>query len=61
VTVSVRVGANGQSCSAGIASNEMSSSNVGACVTGFFRGTNFPAPKGGCVDVNIPINFVPRQ
>jgi hypothetical protein len=61
VTVSVRVGSNGQVCSAGIASNEMSSSQVGSCVTGYFRGANFPAPKGGCIDVNIPINFVPRQ
>jgi len=61
VTVAVRVGANGQVCSAGIASNEMSSPNVANCVGGYFRGANFPAPKGGCVDVNIPINFVPRQ
>jgi hypothetical protein len=61
VTVSVRVGANGQACSANIASNEMGSSSVASCVAGFFRGASFPAPKGGCVDVNIPINFVPRQ
>jgi hypothetical protein len=61
VTVSVRVGANGQACSAGIANNEMGSSSVAQCVLGFFRGANFPTPKGGCVDVNIPINFVPRQ
>ena len=61
VTVAVRVGANGQVCSAGIASNEMSSQQVAQCVTGYFRGANFPSPKGGCVDVNIPINFVPRQ
>ena len=61
VTVSVRVGANGQVCSAGIASNEMGSPNVATCVAGYFRGANFPSPKGGCVDTNIPINFVPRQ
>ena len=61
VTVAVRVGANGQVCSAGIASNEMSSAQVASCVTGYFRGASFPAPRGGCVDVNIPINFVPRQ
>lgn len=61
VTVSVRVGSNGQVCNAGIASNEMSSPQVGSCVTGYFRGANFPPPRGGCVDVNIPINFVPRQ
>ena len=61
VTVAVRIGANGQVCSAGIAANEMSSQQVAQCVSGYFRGANFPAPKGGCVDVNIPINFVPRQ
>lgn len=61
VTVAVRIGANGQVCSAGIASNEMSSPQVASCVSGYFRGTSFPSPKGGCVDVNIPINFVPRQ
>jgi hypothetical protein len=61
VTVAVRIGANGQTCSAGIASNEMSSPQVASCVSGYFRGANFPSPKGGCVDVNIPINFVPRQ
>jgi hypothetical protein len=61
VTVAVRIGSNGQVCSAGVASNEMSSTQVASCVTGYFRGANFPAPRGGCVDVNIPINFVPRQ
>ena len=61
ITVAVRVGSNGQACSASIASNDMGSSQVASCVTGYFRGVNFPAPKGGCVDVNIPINFVPRQ
>lgn len=61
ITLSVRVGSNGQTCSAGIASNEMGSSNVATCVANQFRGATFPAPKGGCVDLNIPINFVPRQ
>jgi hypothetical protein len=61
VTVAVRIGATGTVCSAGIASNEMSSAQVANCVSGYFRGNTFPAPRGGCVDVNIPINFVPRQ
>ncbi|MBX3208627.1 MAG: AgmX/PglI C-terminal domain-containing protein [Labilithrix sp.] len=61
VTVAVRIGANGQVCTAGIASNEMSSQQVAQCVSNSFRNANFPSPKGGCVDVNIPINFVPRQ
>lgn len=61
ITMAVRVGANGQVCSANAASNEMSSPNVATCVTGYFRGASMPTPKGGCIDVNIPINFVPRQ
>jgi hypothetical protein len=62
VSIAVRIGSNGQGCSAGVASNEMSSApGVANCVAGYFRGQAFPSPKGGCVDVNIPINFVPRQ
>jgi hypothetical protein len=61
MSISVRVGSAGGVCSANIASNDMGSSNVGACVLNYFRGANFPPPKGGCADINIPINFVPRQ
>jgi len=61
VSIAIRVGANGQVCSAAVASNEMGSPNVANCVAGYFRGANFPPPKGGCADMNIPINFVPRQ
>ena len=61
VSISVRVGALGQVCSAGVANNELATPSVAKCVAGYFRGQSFPAPSGGCVDVNIPINFVPRQ
>jgi hypothetical protein len=62
VSIAVRIGSNGQACSAAVASNELTSApSVASCVTGYFRGQAFPAPRGGCVDVNIPINFVPRQ
>lgn len=62
VSIAVRIGANGTACSAGVASNELSSApGVASCVVNYFRGQAFPPPKGGCVDVNIPINFVPRQ
>jgi hypothetical protein len=62
VSIAVRIGANGQACSAGVASNDLASApSVANCVVGYFRGQAFPPPKGGCVDVNIPINFVPRQ
>ena len=62
VSIQVRVGANGGVCSAGIASNDMGTPNVANCVVNnYFRGANFPAPKGGCADIKVPINFVPRQ
>lgn len=63
ITIAVRVGSNGASCPNGVsvASNEMGSPTVAQCVAGYFRGANFSAPQGGCADINIPINFVPRQ
>ncbi len=61
VSIAVRVGANGSVCSAGVASNDMGSPTVANCVAGYFRSGSFPSPKGGCVDVNVPLNFVPRQ
>jgi len=61
ISVQVRVGAQGGVCSAAVASNEMGSPAVANCVVNYFRGANFPPPKGGCADINIPINFVPRQ
>jgi hypothetical protein len=62
ISVAVRIGANGTTCSAGVASNELASAPaVAACVVSNFRSGTFPAPKGGCIDVNVPINFVPRQ
>jgi len=62
ISIAVRIGANGTACTAGVASNELTSApGVANCVVNNFRGQAFPSPKGGCVDVNIPINFVPRQ
>jgi hypothetical protein len=62
VSIAVRIGSNGQACSAGVASNDLAGApGVANCVVNYFRGQSFPTPKGGCVDVNIPINFVPRQ
>lgn len=60
VVISVRVGATGQTCSAKVASNELANPAVAQCAASLFRDVTFPAPRGGCADVNIPINFVPR-
>ena len=60
ISISVRVASNGQVCSASVASNDMGSAAVAQCVANKFRQTGlFPAPKGGCIDATVPMNFVP--
>jgi outer membrane biosynthesis protein TonB len=61
LVVSVRVGPKGQVCSTGIASNTLGDSGVASCVVQIFRLARFPAPKGGCVDTHVPMNFVPKN
>jgi hypothetical protein len=58
VSLSVRIGPGGNVCSAGVASNDMSSPAVANCAANMFRASSFPAPHGGCVDVAVPISFV---
>lgn len=59
MSVTVRIGNQGQICSANVGQNDLPA--LTNCVLNSFRGQNVPAPRGGCVDVAIPINFVPRQ
>ena len=61
LTVSVRVDPQGNVCSASITQDAVRSPEVSNCVTGMFRSAKFPPPTGGCMDVNIPLNFTPRE
>lgn len=58
--VSVRIGPNGTVCSANLTQNDLDP-GVGNCVLGIFRSSTFPAPKGGCVDANVPLRFEPKK
>jgi len=60
MALSVRVGSGGQVCSAAVTGDELGEVAVTACVTNLFRAGRFPAPDGGCVDVSVPMNFVPK-
>jgi hypothetical protein len=60
LVVSVRVGPTGQVCSAGVVSNGLGDPGVASCVVGLFRSASFPPPQGGCVDTQVPMNFVPK-
>ncbi len=56
-TIAVRVGANGQICSASVAGGDPAIAQVARCTASNFAGT-VPAPRGGaCVDVQVPINY----
>lgn len=61
LVVGLRVDPSGAVCNASIAQDGIHSPEVSSCVTGMFRGQHFPAPSGGCVDVNVPMSFVPRE
>jgi len=60
MVVQVRVDPTGRVCSARVAEDGVGSQEVSSCVLGSFRGAKFPAPTGGCLDVNVPMSFVPR-
>jgi len=60
LVVAVKVGSHGQPCSASLASDTLGDGSVASCVLQKFRSGTFPAPIGGCVDVKVPISFMPK-
>jgi hypothetical protein len=61
VSIRVRIGPTGNVCSATVASNDMGSPAVADCAANMLRATgNYPPPRGGCVEANIPLTFVPQ-
>lgn len=61
VVLNVRVSPTGTTCSASMAKDTLGDPAVTNCVLQRFRSGKFPKPTGGCVDVALPINFVPAQ
>jgi hypothetical protein len=56
----IRIASNGQVCSSTIDSSEIPV--ITGCVDRVFRVSgSFPAPKGGCVDAKVPMQFVPQR
>jgi outer membrane biosynthesis protein TonB len=58
--VAVRVGPQGQICSANVVNDSLGDPGVASCVLGMIRSSSVPPPNGGCVDVQVPMNFVPK-
>jgi len=61
VSISVKVGPSGNVCSVGVASNDMGTPAVANCAANIFRNSVYPAPRGGCVEANVPLSFVSQQ
>lgn len=61
LVMNVRVGPTGTTCSASTSKNTLDDPAVTNCVLQRFRSGKFPKPSGGCVDIALPINFVPAQ
>jgi hypothetical protein len=58
--VSIRVDPQGNVCGTSVSQDALHSNEVTNCVLGKFRAARFPAPTGGCVEVQVPLSFVPR-
>jgi hypothetical protein len=61
LTVGLCVGVGGQVCSAGIEKDTLGSPLVSQCVLNIYRATTFPSPKNGCVQAQVPLNFIPKK
>jgi hypothetical protein len=61
LVASVRVGPNGNVCTASASNDTLGDASVTNCVLSRFRSGKFPKPIGGCVDVNVPLSFVPAS
>jgi hypothetical protein len=61
VSIAVRIGPTGSVCSANVAANDMGSPVVANCAANMLRSSaGYPAPRGGCVEANVPLSFVPQ-
>jgi len=61
LTVGVKVGLAGQVCSARVVADGLHDPGVSNCVVNRFAGSTFPAPQGGCAEVNVPLRFMPKR
>lgn len=59
VTIRVRLGSDGSVCEAR-GEGEGAMQSVADCAAEVYRTSALPPPNGGCADVVVPINFVPR-
>jgi type IV secretory pathway VirB10-like protein len=59
IEVAMRVSSNGTTCAVSASKNTLGDSGVTNCVLQRFRTGSYPKPAGGCVNIAVPINFMP--
>ncbi len=59
IVFQVRIGLDGSVCSVNTLSNSTGSNKLEQCARSRLMGS-YAAPKGGCVDVKVPLNFKPK-
>jgi hypothetical protein len=59
IDISLKVGLNGETCAASVVSDTTGSSKLQQCVRSKMIAT-YPQPKGGCVEVKVPVVFKPK-
>lgn len=58
--VLVRITDTGAVCDTRVVASELPAA-VGQCVARILGGVDYPAPRGGCLDVTVPLSFEPRD
>lgn len=61
LSVNLCVGVGGAVCGASVSKDTLGSPLVSSCVLNIYRATTFPSPKNGCVDAEVPLNFLPEK
>jgi hypothetical protein len=61
LSVNLCVGVGGAVCGASVSNDSLGNPGVAQCVMNIYRATTFPSPKNGCVDAQVPLNFVPEK
>jgi hypothetical protein len=61
MTVHVKVSPQGSVCAANVANDTLQDVALTNCILGVFRSSTLPAPQGGCVEIDVPLSFVPGK
>jgi hypothetical protein len=59
--VSLRLSKRGKVERARLVKDEVGDAEMAKCVLSGFRAASFPAPRGGCADEDVPLNYEPRR